>query len=102
MISEILDGLAILKTVNPDAPIVSAAYRIMVPKILQGDLDGAQQAAIEAANWVLDPVYGCYHYPAETIVELANVTGEGDNEMPPLPTVLLPLPVPPLPPPPTP
>jgi len=93
MISNLLDGLAILKAINPDAPIVTQAYIITVPKILQADLSGPQQTAIEAAGWLLHPVYGSYYYPAETITELADITGPPENAMPPLP---LPIPPPPM------
>ena len=94
MISEILDGLDILRAVNPDAPVVAHAYIITVPKILQADLSGPQQTSIEAAGGVLHPVYGSYYYPAETITELGNVTGPSEDAMPPLPLVIPPPPLP--------
>lgn len=85
MVSDLIDGLDILMTYDSDAPVVSQAYMVMVPKILQATLSGPDQTAIEALGWVLHPVYLCYYYPVETITEVADVTGAGDSDLPPLP-----------------
>ncbi len=85
MVSDIIDGLDILAAYDADAPIVSQAYMIMVPKILQAALSGPDQTAIEALGWVLHPVYLCYYYHALTITEVKDITGAGDSDLPPLP-----------------
>ena len=85
MISNLISGIDILLTYNSDAPIVTHAYMTMVPKILQAAMSGPDQTAIEALGWVLHPVYLCYYYPVETITEVANITGAGDADLPPLP-----------------
>lgn len=91
MISDLLDGLEIINKYDTSAPVVSNAYIITVPKVLKTDLSGPDQVAIEALGWVEHPVYHSYYFPAETITEVANVTGEGDGDLPPFP-----IPIPPV------
>ena len=90
MITNFLEGLEILKKYDPEPPIVTSAYIITIPKILQADLSGPDQSIMDAAGWLVHPVYLSYYYPVETITELADVTGETGNEMPPIPIPILP------------
>ncbi len=94
MITNLLDGLAILQTYDADAPVVTQAYMITIPKILQSAMSGPDQTAIELLGWVLHPVYLSYYYPVETITELATVTGTSGNETPVFPIPLAPPPIP--------
>ena len=98
MISGFLDGLDILKKYDTEPPIVTSAYIITIPKIKQADITGpGDQAAMDAAGWLVHPVYESYYYPVETITELGNVTGLGNQEMPPFPIPILPPIIPPTP-----
>jgi hypothetical protein len=81
-LDELRDGLEILKTKNADAPVVTTAYIITVPAVKKVDLSGGEQTAIEALGWVEHPVYLSYYYPAQTLTELADVTGEGSGDLP--------------------
>lgn len=89
MIQEILDGLAILKTYNADAPIVAHAYILAIPGILFADVTlGTDAADLAALNWKQHPVYLCYYYPTKTLTELADVTGAEEKDPPPFPVIL--------------
>ncbi len=81
-IDELLAGLEIIKTKNADAPVVTAAYIITVPAVKKADLSGGEQSTIEALGWVEHPVYLSYYYPAQTLTELADVTGESSGDIP--------------------
>ena len=91
MIEDLLDGLEIIQKYNTSAPVVANAYMIMVPKVLKADLSGPDQTLMDGLGWVEHPVYLCYYFPAETITEVANVTGVGDDDLPPFP-----IPIPPV------
>lgn len=82
MITDILAGLAILKPYAPDAPIVTQAYILAVPAVKVAVVTVPDAAALDALNWEEHPVYLCYYYPTSTITELADITGEGDGELP--------------------
>jgi hypothetical protein len=88
MISNILDGLAILKTYNADAPIVAHAYILAIPAIKVAVVTGEDAAALEALDWEQHPVYLCYYYPTKTLTELADVTGAEEKDPPPFPVIL--------------
>ena len=61
MISGFLDGLDILKKYDTEPPIVTSAYIITIPKIKQADITGpGDQAAMDAAGWLVHPVYECH------------------------------------------
>ena len=94
MLSDLLSGLELIKPYSPDSPVVTSPYIVTVPAVLQADMSGDDQTAIEALGWLLHPVYLSYYYPAQTITELANVTGEGADEfimpMVPVPPPILP------------
>lgn len=94
MITDIVTGLAILRGIDPTAPIVTAAYILAVPAIKVADVllrPGTEDADLREAGWIDHPIYGCYYYPTETITELKDVTGEGSLDPPPY-TVTLPAP----------
>jgi len=89
MISNIIGGLAILKTYNPNAPIVTQAYILAIPAIKVVDVTtGTDAADLTALGWLEHPVYACYYYPAQTLTELAEVTGSDAKELPPFPVIL--------------
>ena len=87
MITEILAGLSLLKTYDADAPIVTQAYILAIPAILVGDVSAPHQASLTALHWYEHPLYGCYYYKTSTITELADITGEGDGDIPPYPAI---------------
>jgi len=91
MITDILAGLAILKAIDPTAPIVTQAYILAVPAIKVADVllrPGTEDADLRAADWMEHPVYLCYYYPTDTITELKGVTGEGSKDLPVFPVTL--------------
>ncbi len=89
MITEILVGLAILKTYAADAPIVTQAYILCIPAIPFSSVTTGTDAAVLLANhWYAHPVYACYYYKTKTITELADITGEGDGDLPAFPVIL--------------
>ncbi len=95
MLTELLNGLQLIKTYNTDAPVVTHAYLVCVPKVLVADMSSAHQSLMDGWGWKSHPLYKCYYYPVETITEVANVTGEKAKELPPFP---IPIPPPPIPP----
>ena len=93
MISNIIDGLAILRTYQTEPPIVSQAYMLSIPKIAFGSAtNGTDHDDLLALGWLEHPVYACYYYPCQTITELADITGEGADDPPPFPVILPPPP----------
>ncbi len=91
MITAIVAGLAILRTYDPDAPIVTQAYILAIPGILFASVTtGTDAADLLALGWIRHPVYLCYYYETKTITELADVTGEGDKDLPVAPVILAP------------
>jgi hypothetical protein len=84
-ISAIIDGLTILKEINPDVPIVTQAYVIRVPGILSGLLTGPQQSAMIAAGWLIEtagPYTSTYYYSVKTLPDLAAVSGADKKNKP--------------------
>lgn len=92
-IDELKTGLAIIRTYAPAAPIVAQAYIITVPAVKQSAMDGQDRSLLEALGWLLHPVYASYYYPAQTLTELANVTGENAKKIPAVTPMPPPMPV---------
>ena len=91
MITDILTGLAILKAIDPDAPVVTQAYILAVPAIKVATvvaLPGTEDVDLRAAGWTDHPVYLCYYYPTKTITETSNITGAGSKDLPAFPVIL--------------
>lgn len=86
------DGLEIIKTKNADAPVVATAYIITVPAVKQAAMTEQEKIDIEALGWILHPVYLSYYYPAQTLTELADVTGEGADNIPVIEPIVPPIP----------
>lgn len=91
-LDELRDGMTIILSKNPDAPVVAAPYMITVPMVKQADLSGSEQTTIEGLGWLVHPFYGSYYYPALTLTELADVTGENAAKTPDISAITPPLP----------
>ncbi len=81
-ITELLAGLEIIKTYNADAPVITTAYIITVPAVKKAAMSGGHQTTIEGLGWIEHPVYLSYYYPAQTLTELADVTGANAAKVP--------------------
>jgi hypothetical protein len=81
-ITELLAGLEIIKTYNSDAPVVANPYIITVPAVKKAAMSGPHQTAMDGYGWIEHPVYLSYYYPAQTLTELADVTGEAAKKVP--------------------
>jgi hypothetical protein len=89
MITNIIEGLTILKTYNTDAPIVTQAYMLSIPAIpFSSVTTGTDADDLAALGWVEHPTYSCYYYPTQTMTELADVTESSSKELPPFPVIL--------------
>lgn len=93
-IDELIDGLKLIRAKNADAPVVTQAYIITVPAVPQTAFTGMEQDMMVAWGWLVHPIYQSYYYPAQTLTELANVTGENAGEIPVIEPVVPPLPMP--------
>ena len=87
--------MEILHHYSPDAPVIARPYRIMVPAVKSGDISDPPPFAVSdltALGWVLSVELDTYYYPALTITELADVTGEDAFELPPIGSIKPPIP----------
>lgn len=91
-IDELIAGLEIIRAYDAFSPVVTSPYIVAVPAVKQAVMTGLDQTAIEALGWVLHPVYAAYYYPAQTITELAEVTGEGSGNIPVISPIIPPTP----------
>jgi len=91
-IAELRQGLQIIQGKNATAPVIANPYIITVPAVLKSALNPTEQSTIEGLGWVEHPVYGSYYYPAKTITEVADVTGENATEIPVVDPVIPPMP----------
>lgn len=81
-ITELLAGLEMIKAKNSAAPVVASPYIVMVPAVKKTAFSGGEQTTIEGLGWIEHPVYLSYYYPAQTLTELADVTGEAAKKVP--------------------
>ena len=91
-ITELVAGLEIIKTYGADFPIVSNPYIITVPAVKKAVMSGGDQTTMDGLGWLEHPVYLSYYYPAQTLPELADVTGEAAKKPPVIEPYTPPLP----------
>jgi hypothetical protein len=81
-ITELMAGLEMIKLKNSDAPVIANPYVVTVPAVKKADFSSGDQTIMDGLGWLEHPVYLSYYYPAFTLTELADVTGEAAKEVP--------------------